>query len=895
MARARARAPERPRTCSRRRPTPSSSRRSGAVAGRRLLPRSRASARVVAARRRGRRRSHTLSERELEVLRLIALGNTNAEIADTLCLSVRTVESHRSHILRPRRAARRRASSSTFALGAGLLDPSSAAAPGRPRPDSTAAQGEHHAHPRRHQRLRPHRPRRPALGHRARRRHRDRRRQRRRRRRDARASAHGATRVYGRFGRHRRASRTTRWSSTAAAIRVLAETDPRRAAVGGPRRRRRHRGHRPLPHARSRRSSTSTAGARKVILSAPAKGAEPADANVVLGVNFDEVYDPERHHIITNASCTTNCLAPVAKVLHETVGIRHGLMTTIHAYTADQNLLDAPAQGSAARPRGRRSTSCRPRPGPRRRSGSSSPSSPAGSTASPSACRSRPGRSSTSRSRPSAPTTADEVNAAFAAGAARAPLAGHPRLQRGADRVGRHRAVAVLGHLRRAADHRHRRHAGEGRRPGTTTSGATRTGSSSSPSACSRRCPVRRGGGLDAMLRGAAFHGRGGQGVVTAAPETRSPSAAFLDGRHAQAFPSFGSERTGRAGRRLLPRRRPRRSAATSRSPARRRRDPGPDAAAPGRRVRRSRRRRLRAHQQPAALAELGLAELRGASRRGTSVTVAADRARARAPRAAAAGRAAARRARRARPASCRASALAAAIRERFTGAARRGQRRPRPTPAATAIGGGSPCLGSSRARGRRRDRRPLPARGHRGVSDLAADAHRRGALGARRDRRARAVRVHQRRVGVRGDVGRDRRHRRRARAPTPRRPARGCCSWPRRVYNASGLGLPIVMTVANRAIGAPINIWNDHSDSMSQRDSGWIQLYAESNQEADRPARAGLPPRRGGRAAGDGLHGRLRPHARARARSRSRRQADVDALPAAVRARARSSIRPTR
>src|SRR5438034_7703771 len=52
-------------------------------------------------------------------------------------------------------------------------------------------------------------------------------------------------------------------------------------------------------------------------------------------------------------------------------------------------------------------------------------------------------------------------------------------------------------------------------------------------------------------------------------------------------------------------------------------------------------------------------------------------------------------------------------------------------------------------------------------------------------------------------------------------------------VYNASGLGLPIVMTIANRAIGAPINIWNDHSDSMSMRDAGWIQLYAESNQEA--------------------------------------------------------------
>jgi glyceraldehyde 3-phosphate dehydrogenase len=83
------------------------------------------------------------------------------------------------------------------------------------------------------------------------------------------------------------------------------------------------------------------AGARKVILSAPAKGAEPADANLVLGVN-DDAYDPERHHIVTNASCTTNCLAPVAMVLHETVGIRHGLMTTIHAYTSDQNLQDAP-------------------------------------------------------------------------------------------------------------------------------------------------------------------------------------------------------------------------------------------------------------------------------------------------------------------------------------------------------------------------------------------------------------------------------------------------------------------------------------------------------------------------------------------------------------------------
>src|SRR4051812_16797681 len=84
------------------------------------------------------------------------------------------------------------------------------------------------------------------------------------------------------------------------------------------------------------------AGATKVILSAPAKGAEPADADVVLGVNFEEAYDSATDHIVTNASCTTNCLAPVAAVLHEAVGIRHGHMTTIHAYTSDQHLLDAP-------------------------------------------------------------------------------------------------------------------------------------------------------------------------------------------------------------------------------------------------------------------------------------------------------------------------------------------------------------------------------------------------------------------------------------------------------------------------------------------------------------------------------------------------------------------------
>jgi glyceraldehyde 3-phosphate dehydrogenase len=79
-------------------------------------------------------------------------------------------------------------------------------------------------------------------------------------------------------------------------------------------------------------------GASKVVISAPASG---EDITVVLGVNFDR-YDPAAHHVISNASCTTNCLAPMAKVLNDTVGIRHGLMTTIHAYTADQRLQDMP-------------------------------------------------------------------------------------------------------------------------------------------------------------------------------------------------------------------------------------------------------------------------------------------------------------------------------------------------------------------------------------------------------------------------------------------------------------------------------------------------------------------------------------------------------------------------
>ena len=144
--------------------------------------------------------------------------------------------------------------------------------------------------------------------------------------------------VYGRFPGDGRGARRARSASTGAEIPVFAEPDP--AA---------------LPwqtldaevviessgrfRARADAARHLDAGARKVIISAPAK--EP-DVTVALGINFDDAYDPDRHHVISNASCTTNCLAPVAKVLHEAFGIRHGVMTTVHAYTGDQQLLDAP-------------------------------------------------------------------------------------------------------------------------------------------------------------------------------------------------------------------------------------------------------------------------------------------------------------------------------------------------------------------------------------------------------------------------------------------------------------------------------------------------------------------------------------------------------------------------
>ncbi len=110
------------------------------------------------------------------------------------------------------------------------------------------------------------------------------------------------------------------------------------------------------------------AGAKKVIITAPAKN---EDITIVIGVNEDK-YDPEKHHIVSNASCTTNSVAPVAKVLHDNFGVEYGFLTTVHAYTNDQRILDLPHRRPAAGPR-RPSPSSPPPPAPPRRSRWSSP------------------------------------------------------------------------------------------------------------------------------------------------------------------------------------------------------------------------------------------------------------------------------------------------------------------------------------------------------------------------------------------------------------------------------------------------------------------------------------------------------------------------------------------
>ena len=144
--------------------------------------------------------------------------------------------------------------------------------------------------------------------------------------------------VYGPLRGHRRGRRATRCSIDGREVKALEERDPAALPWGD-------LGVDVVIEStgfftkRADAAKHLEAGAKKVIISAPAT--EP-DVTVVLGVNFDDAYDPDKHDVISNASCTTNCLAPLAKVLHDEIGIERGLMTTIHAYTADQRLQDAP-------------------------------------------------------------------------------------------------------------------------------------------------------------------------------------------------------------------------------------------------------------------------------------------------------------------------------------------------------------------------------------------------------------------------------------------------------------------------------------------------------------------------------------------------------------------------
>ena len=119
---------------------------------------------------------------------------------------------------------------------------------------------------------------------------------------------------------------------------MTAEKDPAKIPWGSQRRRHRHRVDGTAPDARGARRSTCDAGAKKVILTVPPK--DEIDAMIVMGVN-DATLKPE-HRLVSNASCTTNCLAPIAKILDEAFGIEEGFMTTVHAYTNDQRLADVP-------------------------------------------------------------------------------------------------------------------------------------------------------------------------------------------------------------------------------------------------------------------------------------------------------------------------------------------------------------------------------------------------------------------------------------------------------------------------------------------------------------------------------------------------------------------------
>ena len=222
------------------------------------------------------------------------------------------------------------------------------------------------------------------------------------------------------------------------------------------------------------------AGAKKVIISAPAT--EP-DVTLVLGVN-DDAYDPDNHHVISNASCTTNCLGPVARVLHDAVGIERGIMTTIHAYTADQNLQDGPHK-DLRRARAAAANLVPTSTGAAKAIGLVVPELDGKLNGVAVRAPVVTGSVVDLVCEVSRPVSAEEVNEAFAEKADSGRAGGHPQVQRGPDRVDRHRQVALLVHLRRAAHDGDRREAGEGhrlvrqrvglleprRRPGTARAG----------------------------------------------------------------------------------------------------------------------------------------------------------------------------------------------------------------------------------------------------------------------------------------------------------------------------------------------------------------------------------------------------------------------------------------
>ena len=187
------------------------------------------------------------------------------------------------------------------------------------------------------------------------------------------------------------------------------------------------------------------AGAKKVVISAPAT--DP-DITLVLGVN-DDTYDRDEHHIVSNASCTTNCVAPLAKVLHDLGGIQSGFMTTIHAYTQDQSLQERRTRTSVG-PEPRRSTSCRPRPARRRRSASCSPTSRA-SRRPLRACPRADWLAHRSRGLARARHLARRGAVRLSRRGGRAAR-GHPPVLGGPARLDGHRRESVLLHLRQRVD-----------------------------------------------------------------------------------------------------------------------------------------------------------------------------------------------------------------------------------------------------------------------------------------------------------------------------------------------------------------------------------------------------------------------------------------------------------